>query len=108
MKTDDKAASIMVNMQETKGQTGSDNLNAILDIPIQLSMEVGKAQISIRDLLKLNPGSVVELDKVVYEPLDVYVNGTLLAQGEIVTVNDKFAIRLTNIINPAERMGNLV
>lgn len=108
MNKDDRAESVMVNMEEAKEQRGNDKLNTLLDIPIQLSMEVGKTQISIRELLKLNPGSVVELDKVVYEPLDVYVNGTLIAQGEMVTVNDKFGIRLTDIINPAERMGNLV
>ena len=91
---------------ETKIPT-EETLKAIMNIPIQLSMEVGKKQISIRELLKLNPGSVVELDKTVSDPLDIYVNGTLVAQGEIVTIQDKFAIRLTSIINTAERMGTL-
>jgi flagellar motor switch protein FliN/FliY len=71
-------------------------------------MEVGKTHIFIRALLKLNTDSVVELDKMVSEPLDIYVNGTLLAQGEMVTVNNKFAIRLTEIINPTEGMGTLI
>jgi len=98
----------MVNGQAVKEPAAGENLNAILDIPIRLSMEVGKTQISIRDLLKLNPGSVVELDKMVSEPMDIYVNGTLLAQGEMVMVNNKFAIRLTEIINPTERMETLI
>ena len=98
----------MINTQATQAQTAGDGLNTLLDVPIQLSLEIGKTQLSIRELLKLNPGSVVELNKAVYEPLDIYVNGTLIAQGEMVTVNDKFAIRLTDIINPTERMGTLI
>ena len=79
-------------------------LDTILDIPVTIAMEVGRSQISIRNLLQLNQGSVVELDRVAGEPLDVLVNGTLIAQGEVVVVNDKFGIRLTDIITPAERM----
>lgn len=71
-------------------------LDTILDIPVTISMEVGRSQISIRNLLQLNQGSVVELDRVAGEPLDVLVNGTLIAHGEVVVVNDKFGIRLTD------------
>ena len=79
-------------------------LDAILDIPVTITMEVGRSQISIRNLLQLNQGSVVELDRVAGEPLDVLVNGTLIAHGEVVVVNEKFGIRLTDIITPSERM----
>ena len=82
-------------------------LDAILDIPVTITMEVGRSQISIRNLLQLNQGSVVELDRVAGEPLDVLVNGTLIAQGEVVVVNDKFGIRLTDIITPSERMRKI-
>ena len=83
------------------------NLDVILDIPVSISMEVGSTEISIRNLLQLNQGSVVELDRLAGEPLDVLVNGTLIAQGEVVVVNDKFGIRLTDIITPSERMRKL-
>lgn len=83
------------------------NLDVVLDIPVTLSMEVGRSRISIRNLLQLNQGSVVELDRATGEPLDVYVNGTLVAHGEVVVVNDKFGIRLTDVISPAERIRKL-
>jgi flagellar motor switch protein FliN len=83
------------------------NLDVVLDIPVTLSMEVGRSRISIRNLLQLNQGSVVELDRATGEPLDVYVNGTLIAHGEVVVVNDKFGIRLTDVISPAERIRKL-
>src|ERR1039457_6953194 len=83
------------------------NLDVVLDIPVTLSMEVGRSKISIRNLLQLNQGSVVELDRATGEPLDVYVNGTLIAHGEVVVVNDKFGIRLTDVISPAERIRKL-
>lgn len=82
-------------------------LDAILDIPVTISMEVGRSQISIRNLLQLNQGSVVELDRVAGEPLDVLVNGTLIAHGEVVVVNDKFGIRLTDVISQTERIKKL-
>lgn len=82
-------------------------LDAILDIPVVISMEVGTSQISIRNLLQLNQGSVVELDKVAGESLDVKVNGTLIAHGEVVVVNDKFGIRLTDVISQTERIKKL-
>jgi flagellar motor switch protein FliN/FliY len=83
------------------------NLEVILDVPVTLSMEVGRTRIPIRNLLQLNQGSVVELERAAGEPLDVYVNGTLVAHGEVVVVNDKFGIRLTDVISPAERIKKL-
>lgn len=82
-------------------------LDTILDIPVTISMEVGRCQLSIRNLLQLNQGSVVELDRVAGEPLDVLVNGTLIAHGEVVVVNDKFGIRLTDVISQIERIKKL-
>lgn len=84
-----------------------DRLEGILDIPVTISMEVGRSQIAIRNLLQLNQGSVVELDRVAGEPLDVLVNGTLIAHGEVVVVNDKFGIRLTDVISQTERIKKL-
>ncbi|MDH3325911.1 MAG: flagellar motor switch protein FliN [Gammaproteobacteria bacterium] len=83
------------------------DLDMILDIPVTISMEIGRAQISIRNLLKLNQGSVVELDRLAGEPLDVLVNGTLIAHGEVVVVNEKFGIRLTDVITAMERVQKL-
>ncbi|MDT0593817.1 flagellar motor switch protein FliN [Glaciecola petra] len=82
-------------------------LDTILDIPVTISMEVGRTNISIRNLLQLNQGSVVELDRVAGEPLDVLVNGTLIAHGEVVVINDKFGIRLTDVISQVERIKKL-
>lgn len=82
-------------------------LDTILDIPVTISMEVGRSEISIRNLLQLNQGSVVELDRVAGEPLDVLVNGTLIAHGEVVVINDKFGIRLTDVISQVERIKKL-
>ena len=93
---------------ERRGDAAGDiKLDAILDVPVTVSMEIGRARISIRNLLQLNQGSVVELDRLAGEPMDVLVNGTLVAQGEVVVVNDKFGIRLTDIISPAERVKRL-
>ncbi len=83
------------------------DFDMILDIPVQITVELGRTKISIRNLLQLAHGSVVELDGLAGEPMDVLVNGTLIAQGEVVVVNDKFGIRLTDIITPAERMKKL-
>ena len=83
------------------------NLDMILDVHVSLSMEVGHTKISIRNLMQLNQGSVVELDRKAGEPLDVFVNGTLVAHGEVVVVNEKFGIRLTDVISPAERIRKL-
>jgi flagellar motor switch protein FliN/FliY len=83
------------------------NLDMILDVPVTLAMEVGRTRISIRNLLQLNQGSVVELDRSAGEPLDVFVNGTLVAHGEVVVINERFGIRLTDVISPAERVRKL-
>lgn len=84
--------------------TSMNDFDMILDIPVQITVELGRTRISIRNLLQLAHGSVVELDALAGEPMDVLVNGTLIAQGEVVVVNDKFGIRLTDIITPSERM----
>jgi flagellar motor switch protein FliN/FliY len=89
------------------GSLASPDLDMILDIPVRLSMEVGNTQISIRNLLQLGQGSVIELDRLAGEPLDVLVNGTLIAHGEVVVVNDKFGIRVTDVISPSERIKKL-
>ena len=86
---------------------GDPKLDVILDIPVTLSMEVGNTEIAIRNLLQLSQGSVVELDRVAGEPLDVKVNGTLIAHGEVVVLNDKYGIRLTDVISPQERIKRL-
>ncbi len=83
------------------------NLEVILDIPVTISMEIGRTKVSIRNLLQLNQGSVVELDRLAGEPMDVLVNGTLIAHGEVVVVNEKFGIRLTDVISAAERLKKL-
>ena len=82
-------------------------LEGILDIPVTISMEVGRSKITIRNLLQLNQGSVIELERVAGEALDVLVNGTLIAHGEVVVVNDKFGIRLTDVISQTERIKKL-
>ncbi len=82
-------------------------LDMIPDIPVQITVELGRTKITIKNLLQLAHGSVVELDAMAGEPMDVLVNGTLIAQGEVVVVNDKFGIRLTDIITPSERMRKL-
>jgi flagellar motor switch protein FliN/FliY len=90
----------------TKGSTQND-IDFILDIPVQLTVELGRTKIAIKNLLQLAQGSVVELDGLAGEPMDVLVNGCLIAQGEVVVVNDKFGIRLTDIITPSERIRKL-
>jgi flagellar motor switch protein FliN/FliY len=82
-------------------------LDLVLDIPVQLTVELGRAKIAIRNLLQLAQGSVIELDRLAGEPMDVLVNGCLIAQGEVVVVNEKFGIRLTDVISPEERMRRL-
>lgn len=86
---------------------GDVKLDVILDIPVTIAMEIGRTRLSIRNLLQLNQGSVVELDRLAGEPMDVLVNGTLIAHGEVVVVNEKFGIRLTDVISPADRIKNL-
>ncbi|MBA1146987.1 flagellar motor switch protein FliN [Ectothiorhodospiraceae bacterium WFHF3C12] len=95
---------------QSEGQAVDDedvNLDVILDIPVTLSMEIGRTRINIRNLLQLNQGSVVELDRLAGEPLDVMVNGTLIAHGEVVVVNERFGIRLTDVVSPSERVRKL-
>ncbi|NOZ37119.1 MAG: flagellar motor switch protein FliN [Gammaproteobacteria bacterium] len=97
-------------LEDTSGRSRSDkeiNLDVILDVPVEVSMEIGSTKMNIRNLLHLNQGSVVELDRLAGEPLNVKVNGTLIAHGEVVVVNEKFGIRLTDIISPAERVKKL-
>ncbi|ACR13403.1 flagellar motor switch protein FliN [Teredinibacter turnerae] len=88
-------------------QGNNPDLDVILDIPVSISMEVGRTSITIRNLLQLNQGSVIELDRLAGEPLDVLVNGTLIAHGEVVVVNEKFGIRMTDVISPSERIKKL-
>ncbi|MBL4830798.1 MAG: flagellar motor switch protein FliN [Aliivibrio sp.] len=108
--TDDAVAAPLEELTDNAAPITDDErrkLDSILDIPVTISMEVGRSQISIRNLLQLNQGSVVELDRIAGEPLDVMVNGTLIAHGEVVVVNDKFGIRLTDVISQTERIKKL-
>ena len=84
-----------------------DDIDLVLDIPVQLTVELGRTRIPIKHILQLAQGSVVELDALAGEPMDVLVNGFLIAQGEVVVVNDKYGIRLTDIVTPSERMRRL-
>jgi flagellar motor switch protein FliN/FliY len=93
--------------EPARGDGLAPDIDVILDIPVTISMEVGNTQIPIRNLLQLNQGSVIELDRLAGEPLDVLVNGTLIAHGEVVMVNEKFGIRLTDVISPGERIKRL-
>lgn len=102
-----KAAPMEELRDDSRAMVGNEKLDVILDIPVTLSMEVGRTQIPIRNLLQLNQGSVVELDRMAGEPLDVLVNGTLIAHGEVVVVNEKFGIRLTDVMSPHERIKKL-
>ena len=95
------------NFSPTAGQGTANDLNMILDIPVQLTVELGRTKIPIKHILQLAQGSVVELDALAGEPMDVLVNGYLIAQGEVVVVNDRFGIRLTDIVTPSERMRRL-
>ena len=127
---EDEWAAAMAEAESLEGQAGSDDiqtaplesfdashsqanngiapdLDVILDIPVTISMEVGNTAIPIRNLLQLNQGSVIELDRLAGEPLDVLINGTLIAHGEVVMVNDKFGIRLTDVVSPTERIKRL-
>ena len=109
MSTTDTAARAAFDALSADASAGGSDLNldVILDVPVSLSLEVGRARIPIRNLLQLNQGSVVELDRAAGEPLDVFVNGTLVAHGEVVVVNEKFGIRITDVVSPAERIRKL-
>jgi len=103
-----KPASFDELTDTAKPQLNEDtNLEVILDIPVHVSMEIGRTRMPIRNLLQLNQGSVIELDRLAGEPMDVLVNGTLIAHGEVVVVNEKFGVRLTDIISPSERVKRL-
>ena len=96
-----------VQADQTAGGLREANLDAILDVPVTLTLEIGATQLPIKELLSLSQGSVIELERMVGEPHDVLVNGTLIAQGEVVVVNDQFGIRFTDIVSPAERVQRL-
>ncbi|MDO5101573.1 MAG: flagellar motor switch protein FliN [Lautropia sp.] len=97
---------VMEKLQQG-GSMGAQDIERILDIPVQLSVEIGRTRTSIKHVLQLAQGSVVELDAQAGAPMDVLINGYLIAQGEVVVVNDRFGIRLTDIVTPAERMRRL-
>jgi len=101
------APAAFTNFAPTPGNLPGSDINMILDIPVQLTVELGRTRIPIKNILQLAQGSVVELDALAGEPMDVLVNGYLIAQGEVVVVNDKFGIRLTDIVTPSERMRRL-
>ncbi len=92
---------------QNKDKKGGRGLNFLYDIPLQISVEVGRSKILLRDLLKMGEGYVIELDKLAGEPLDLYVNSKLIAKGEAVMVGDKFGIRLTDVVSTADRIENL-
>ena len=111
---DDNTDSAVLNELDAGSSQSSDvpltdnpDLEVVLDIPVKIAMEVGSTQITIRNLLQLNQGSVIELERLAGEPLDVLVNGTLIAHGEVVVVNEKFGIRVTDVISPSERIKKL-
>ncbi len=102
-----KAAKAVAEAAGVEFQKDMRNLDFLLDVPLQLSVEVGRSKLLIKDLLQMREGSVIELDKLAGEPLDVYVNSRLIARGEAVMVNDKFGLRLTDVVSPAERIEKL-
>lgn len=89
------------------GQAADSDIDLILDIPVQLSVELGRTRLTIKNILQLGQGSVIELDGLAGEPMDIYVNGYLIAQGEVVVVDERYGIRLTDIITPADRLNRL-
>ena len=105
--TETVAPASFQNFASGAGPTAGNDINVILDIPVQLTVELGRTRIPIKHILQLAQGSVVELETLAGEPMDVLVNGYLIAQGEVVVVNDRFGIRLTDIVTPSERMRRL-
>lgn len=106
--TSPDAMSVPELTSATSGAEKSElNLDVILDVPVTLTIEIGRTRLSIGELLKLNQGSVVELDRLVGEPHDVLVNGTLIAHGEVVVIDDRFGIRFTDIVSPSDRVKKL-
>ena len=104
---DQVSPAAFTNFAATTSPAAANDINMILDIPVQLTVELGRTRIPIKHILQLAQGSVVELDALAGEPMDVLVNGYLIAQGEVVVVNEKFGIRLTDIVTPSERMRRL-
>jgi len=107
VQADSVAPAAFANFAPSAAGGAGNDINMILDIPVQLTVELGRTRIPIKHILQLAQGSVVELDALAGEPMDVLVNGYLIAQGEVVVVNDKFGIRLTDIVTPSERMRRL-
>jgi flagellar motor switch protein FliN len=108
MNPTDPPAATFNDLKDERVENGQEiNLDVILDVPVSVSLEVGRTRMPIRNLLQLTQGSVVELERDAGDPFDVYVNGTLIAHGEVVVVNDRFGIRLTDVISPAERVKRL-
>ena len=105
--TDQVSPASFQNFSPSVSNTAGNDINMILDIPVQLTVELGRTRVPIKHILQLAHGSVVELEALAGEPMDVLVNGYLIAQGEVVVVNDKFGIRLTDIVTPSERMRRL-
>ncbi len=101
------AATFEALSQERGDGRNKVDLDVLLDIPVTLQLEIGRAKVSIRNLLSYTQGSVIEMDRMAGEPLDLLVNGTLIAHGEVVVVNDKFGVRLTDVISPQERIKKL-
>ena len=105
--TESVAPAAFANFSPNSVPAAGNDINMILDIPVQLTVELGRTRIPIKHILQLAQGSVVELEAMAGEPMDVLVNGYLIAQGEVVVVNEKFGIRLTDIVTPSERMRRL-
>lgn len=103
----DKAHFKNLQADQNSRSIGEAGMDMILDIPVTIAVEIGRSKINIRNLLKLNQGSIVELDRLAGEPMDLIVNGTLIAHGEVVVVNEKFGVRLTDVISAAERVKKL-
>lgn len=97
----------MNTQEEKERETDTDKLRALENIEVEMSVEVGRTEISISELLRLNEGSVVELDRLAGEPLDILVNGTLIAKGEVVMVGERFGIRFSDIVDPENRVGSI-
>lgn len=101
------ASSLFKPLSGPEGTTSSTDIDLIMDVPVQLTVELGRTRLTIKNLLQLGQGSIVELDALAGEPMDIFVNGYLIAQGEVVVVEDKYGIRLTDIITPSERLNRL-
>jgi flagellar motor switch protein FliN/FliY len=106
-KEQDSSQAEQTRAQETGSDSGYQHLELILDVPLQVSAELGRSRVLIKELLQLREGSVLELDKLAGEPLDVYVNSRLIARAEAVIVNEKIGLRLTDVVSPSERLEKL-